>query len=398
MSEYQYYEFMTVDRPLTSRQLAEVNNLSSHIEASSSHAVIEYHWGDFKHNPIGVMRKYFDAFLYWANWGSPQLAFRFPHGALPADLLDDFDCDDFVTFSKKQEYDILHFDFRQYEAEDRVHEYELGSFMAIRNELLDGDLRALYIAWLASQEMMQDYDDEEEYEAEEEDGNDEANIGPIVPPGLNKLTAAQQALMVLLRVRPAILAAAAIHSPAIEPLPADDFTHWIQLLPRERCDNYLARLANNEPGLHRLLVRELREAGQSGKPKQVANEKRVPFTILLAEAEAIEAKKELERKEQERRAELERQEREQRARLSRLQYVHFHQDEMWKRVDEETMRKHAAGYDQAVLLLVELRDMANEYNEAQAFQTRFNTWIQLYLHRPALLERLKARKFTITKP
>lgn len=42
MSEYQRYEFMTCDRPLTSAQLDAVNDLSSHIEASSTHALIEY--------------------------------------------------------------------------------------------------------------------------------------------------------------------------------------------------------------------------------------------------------------------------------------------------------------------------------------------------------------------
>ncbi len=37
MSEYQRYEFMTSDRPLTRKELDAVNNLSSHIEASSTH-------------------------------------------------------------------------------------------------------------------------------------------------------------------------------------------------------------------------------------------------------------------------------------------------------------------------------------------------------------------------
>jgi hypothetical protein len=57
MSEYQRYEFMTVDRPLTREQLAAVNHLSSHIQASTTHAVIEYNWGDFKHDPIAVLRQ-----------------------------------------------------------------------------------------------------------------------------------------------------------------------------------------------------------------------------------------------------------------------------------------------------------------------------------------------------
>ncbi len=103
MSEYQRYEFMTIDRPLTKTQLDAVNKLSSHIEASSTHALIEYNWGDFKHDPIEVLYKFFDGFLYWANWGNPQLALRFPHGIIPANLITDYNFDEFVTFTKHSE-------------------------------------------------------------------------------------------------------------------------------------------------------------------------------------------------------------------------------------------------------------------------------------------------------
>src|SRR5262245_36980681 len=108
MSEYQRYEFMTCDRPLTRAQLDTVNDLSSHIEASSTHAVIEYHWGDFKYDPIDVLHKFFDGFLYWANWGSPQFALRFPHGTVPADLINfikGYDVDEYVTFTQHRDYD-----------------------------------------------------------------------------------------------------------------------------------------------------------------------------------------------------------------------------------------------------------------------------------------------------
>src|SRR5436309_14322762 len=90
MREYQRYEFMTIERPLTGEQLEAVNALSSHIEASSTQAMIEYHWGDFKHNPIDVLHKFFDGFLYWANWVSAQLAFRFPNGIVPDYLIDSY--------------------------------------------------------------------------------------------------------------------------------------------------------------------------------------------------------------------------------------------------------------------------------------------------------------------
>src|SRR5690348_1992639 len=205
MSEYQRYEFMTSDRPLTRAQLDEVNRLSSHIEASSTHAVIEYHWGDFKHNPIKVLHKYFDGFLYWANWGSPRLALRFPHGILPADLIDGYDFDDFVTFTKHPDYDILDMHFGEMEAPDEWTEYDLGSLISIRDELMEGDLRALYVAWLATMRMLGSYDEEEE---------DEDVIAPPVPPAFATLTAAQQALAELLQIPQELLVAAAEHSHA----------------------------------------------------------------------------------------------------------------------------------------------------------------------------------------
>src|SRR5258708_35450378 len=85
MSEYQRYEFMTIDRPLTRAQLDAVNALSSHIEASSTHALIEYHWGDFNHNPIGGLHEFFDGSPNCSNWGRTERAFAFRHGSSPVD-------------------------------------------------------------------------------------------------------------------------------------------------------------------------------------------------------------------------------------------------------------------------------------------------------------------------
>src|SRR5258708_24335018 len=179
MSEYQRYEFMTGDQPLTRAQLDEVNGLSSHIKASSTHTLIEYQWGDFKHNPIKVLHTFFDGFLYWANWGSPELALRFPHGILPAELIDGYDLDEFVTFTHHPDYDILDIHFGEMMAPDEWFDYELGSLISIRDELMDGDLRALYVVWLASQRMT-GIDDEEE---------DDEILVPPVPPAFHKLTA-----------------------------------------------------------------------------------------------------------------------------------------------------------------------------------------------------------------
>ncbi|GCE27698.1 hypothetical protein KDA_31820 [Dictyobacter alpinus] len=392
MSEYQRYEFMTVDQPLTAEQLEEVEDLSSHIEASSSHALIEYNWGDFKYDPIAVLREYFDGFLYWANWGSPQLAFRFPHGILPANLLDEYDCDEFVTFNKAKDYDVLHFSFNDEEPPDEWMDYDLGSMIAIREELINGDLRALYLAWLASQIRMQDYYYDEEDEEEEDEDEEEDVVFPRVPPGLKSLSAAQKELVSLLRLSEEFVAAAAQYSEPMEASPMDDFAAWIKLLPRERCDDYLVRFARNEAGLRRVLIRELRQAGQSGRPEPTTKEEqRVSFATLLTDVKEIQAEQERRRQEQMRQLE----EQNRHARQVRLQYLHLNQDDQWRQIDDIASRKIATAYDQAVKWLIELRDMAKEYHELPAFQTRFNSWVQQYRRLPGLTRRLKEHNFTI---
>jgi hypothetical protein len=380
MSEYQRYEFMTIERPLTREQLDAVNRLSSHIEASSTHALIEYHWGDFKHDPIDVLKKFFDAFLYWANWGSPQLAFRFPHGILPADLIEGYDLDDFVTFTQHQDYDILDMQFGEMEAPDEWIDYELGSLIAIRDELMEGDVRALYIVWLAGQSMMGGYDEDED-----EGGEEDYEISvPAVPPAFGTLTAAQQALAELFRVPDEVLVAAARHSKGAVPSTADDFAAWVRLLPPDRQIDYLVRLAHSEPGLSRLLVRELRELGQDRTGAKPSTGERVPYATLLAESRDIKAELEREKREQERAA-----------RLRHLQEIHDHQDTYWRQIDMAVVRGTGTGYDEALRLLIELRDAADQFQETQEFQDRFRAWVGPHLRRPAFVKRLQSRKFTL---
>ncbi len=380
MSEYQRYEFMTIDRPLTRAQLDAVNSLSSHIEASSTHALIEYQWGDFKHDPIKVLREFFDAFLYWANWGSPHLAFRFPHGILPADLIDGYDLEDFVTFTRYSDYDILDIQFGEMEAPNEWTEYELGSLIGIRDELMESDLRALYIVWLAAQGMIGGYD-EEENEDEEEDY--EISVPPV-PPGFGTLTAAQQALAELLQVPQELLVAAARHSKAAAPSTGDDVAAWVKLLPPDRQNDYLVRLAHNEPGLSRLLVRELRELGQDKTRAAPSTGEHVTYATLLAESKAIKTQLEREKREQE-----------QRARLRHLQEIHDHQDAHWHQVEQAVMRGTGTGYDEALRLLIELREAAEQFKETQKFQDHFRAWVPPHLRRPAFVKRLQAHKFTL---
>jgi hypothetical protein len=396
MSEYQRYEFMTIDKPLTKAQLDAVENLSSHIKVSPTHALVEYNWGDFKYDPIKILYEYFDGFLYWANWGSPRFALRFPHGALPSDLIENYDYDEYVTFTQHPDYDILDIHFAEMEAPDEWTEYELGSLLPIRDELMDGDLRALYIAWLACQDRLGEYDEEDDDDEEEGDEEyDETAGAPPVPPGLGKPTAAQRALVELLRVPDELLVAAAQHSEAAKAKANDDFAIWVELLPEDRRKNYLVRLALNEPGLSRMLAKELRELGGGKANAASATGEKVAYSTLLAEGRVIREKREREERAAQEKMDRERREKEQLARQRHLQEVHARQEVYWGQVDKDVAKGSAAGYDDAVQVLVDLREAADQFKEKEKFLELFHTWIRSHLRRPALLKRLQERKFPL---
>src|SRR6266540_7322734 len=102
MSEYQYYEWQTIDRPLNAREQAEVNGLSSHMDTvTSTQAIVTYSWGDFKHDPKQVLLKYFDAFLYDSNFGVRELIFRLPKKLVDVDLFQPYLIEDRVMLEER---------------------------------------------------------------------------------------------------------------------------------------------------------------------------------------------------------------------------------------------------------------------------------------------------------
>jgi len=68
MSEHQIYEFLALDRPLSLKEQAALRAISSRAEISATRFFNEYDWGDLKADPADLMRDYFDAHLYTANW------------------------------------------------------------------------------------------------------------------------------------------------------------------------------------------------------------------------------------------------------------------------------------------------------------------------------------------
>src|SRR5450755_2353091 len=82
MSEFQYYEFVAIDRPFNATERRRLRATTSRATITSTRLVNTYEWGNFKAAPHEFVAKYFDAFLYYANWGTRRLILRVPSARL----------------------------------------------------------------------------------------------------------------------------------------------------------------------------------------------------------------------------------------------------------------------------------------------------------------------------
>ncbi len=75
MSEYQYYDFKAIDHALTKTEMAALRSISMRAVITSTSFTNHYEWGDLKADPIKLLEKYFDAFVYVTNWGRESSIF-----------------------------------------------------------------------------------------------------------------------------------------------------------------------------------------------------------------------------------------------------------------------------------------------------------------------------------
>ena len=257
MSEYQYYEFLAIDRPLDDDDQAAVRSLSTRARITSTSFVNEYHWGDFKGDPLRLMERYYDAHLYVANWGTHRLMLRLPCDLLDPDVVEDYCIGDEVSAWVMDEFIVLDLSSEDHAGEfdfDYDPENLLSTIVGVRAELAAGDLRSLYLAWLATYGAW-----ERDEGAFDRDADDD--LEPPVPPGLDTLTAAQRALADFLRLDDDLIAIAAqVSSPLEETADdPDDRAAWVARLPVTEKDQLLARVAQGEAARVRMeLLRHFR--------------------------------------------------------------------------------------------------------------------------------------------
>ena len=368
MSEYQYYEWQTIDRPLTETEQAVVNKLSSHIEVSATHAVVTYDWGDFKHDPQRVLARYFDAHFYWANWGTRYLMFRF---SLEADLstIASYCIDEFISLEQLEGVQVLEMRMDgepgEFEEWDTV-EHGLSPYTRLRNDILQGDYRALYIAWLGA--IRQRRHDPELVE----------ELEPPVPPGLKTLNAALRRLAELFGVDAHLLRAAAEASGELQPTNEADLRRAVEQLPRPVCDELLLRLARGETGVAVALQRQLQPYLEKSATPAPA-----PRTV----GELLNAAKGVRQVAHRRQAEETR-----KKHIAEMKELAKREPQTWQEVERIIgSGKSASVYDQATKLLDKLKQLSEFQDSRDHFHARLHRLAEKYAGRHSLIRRWREK-------
>jgi hypothetical protein len=377
MSEYQYYEFVAIDEPLTPQQMAELRARSSRASITQTSFVNEYQWGNLKGDPADWMRRYFDAHVYVANWCACLLCLRVPKSTFDAETLRAFKTQTTFLVKQAETHWLLEWGLDESDNYDRFAEEDgrgwMGRLAPLRDELLRGDLRPLYLGWLAGVSRGE---------------VDEDAIEPQAPPGLSRLTAAQQSLAEFLEIDEDLLAATGLSDGQGSKPDSErdaELDAWVAALPAaEKTATLTLLLAGHAQQAEReLKLRFLawqREQRSDAKPETRRRTVAELHELAASAAETRKSREAIQRK----KAEAERQAR----RETYLRTLAADFDRCWRAADERAERGIASAYDEVKRALVDLSDAYALCATRADFERKLVQFMARHGKRGALVRRL----------
>jgi hypothetical protein len=375
MSEYQYYEFQAVDQPLDAAKRERLRAISSRARITATSFVNSYDWGDLKADPLKLLERYFDLFLYVANWGTRRFAVRLPKRFIQVPALGRFQLDEDLAFIRSTaEHVIISINRDEVEAD----EWDdgggrLAGLAPLRADLLAGDLRLFSLLWLIQVENGWVPDKATE-----------------PAPGLTELTGPLTALADFLAVDHDLLeAAAGTGTPFLssEPSPSE-VDAFIRNLPEQDKDALLLRLyAGDDPHLSADMRRRCREdhcvCADTVSPPRTAGELRAAAQRIAEDRKRL----------AEERANAEhrrRQESEAKARAKHLLALAERGEGAWREVEDLIVMRNASAYGKAATLLLDLCEITAEASKRESFKTRLAELHCRHARKGQLIARLKA--------
>jgi FtsZ-interacting cell division protein YlmF len=373
MSEYQYYEFQAVDRPLDDKQLRMLRNLSTRARITPTSFVNHYDWGDFKGDPAALMEQCFDLHLYLANWGTHRFMLRLPRRFLDPRLARRYCAGDAAAVQATAEHVVLDFESRDEEGGDWEVDGDgsgwLSALAPLRSELMQGDLRCLYLGWLLCVR-----------------GGcvDGTAREPAVPAGLAKLSGPLAAFAEFMRLDDDLLTVAAEASGDDQSeRPRQEVEECVRALPEAEKTALLLRFINGDDP-H--LAVELRRRFAATSPGDAAGRRTAAELLAAAEALAEERRQRAAKREAKERA---RRGREQAAaRAKYLEELAKREDMAWRQTEALINTKQPRNYERALDLLKDLRDLGVHRDGDDAFAAALRSLRSRHARKPSFLARL----------
>ena len=181
-----------------------------------------------------------------ANWGTFQLMFRFTKAMIDVERILKYCVEYLIAVSEINNFVILETSINDKEGFGGIEgEGNLSSLIGLRQEILQGDYRLLYLAWLKAISYL---------------GIDELNeeeLEPPVPPGLGKLSSSLEAFIDAFELNEHLLKVAITASAAKSLISEKRLKAAITKLDRSESDTFLLQLAKGEANLSFKLRKKL---------------------------------------------------------------------------------------------------------------------------------------------
>jgi hypothetical protein len=170
----------------------------------------------------------------------------------------------------------------------------------------------------------------------------------------------------------------------------EEIREWIGTLPVEEKNDVLAKLiADEDLGLTKELFRRfIKERGSGNQPIAEESERRAVGELLQAAGEQAEERRRAVAK----KAAEEKARREREAAKSRAKYldeIAKREPNLWTQVENLISTQQPKSYDQAVKLLVDLRDLGVRRGKTDEFEAKLNALRAAQTPKPSFIERLR---------
>jgi len=378
MSEYQYYDFKAIDRALTKTEMAALRSISTRAVITSTSFTNHYEWGDLKADPLKLLEKYFDAFVYLANWGTREFHLRLPQELVDAKQLKAMLPGKSAQVRSSGKFVMLSFE-SEVEPDDDWDDGTgwMGSLISLRGDLLRGDFRCLYLGWLFS--------------VQNGEFSDEV-LEPPVPAGLRELSAPYDSLIEFLGIDEDLVEVAASASEPLKAGPSrKELATWIRSLTEKEKEGMLEN-ALSEPGERwRIeLLRRFEHENVSVSDHGTVTRRTIADLLSASHARSEERMRKLNAQ---RAAEAARKKAKEEAnRALYLDQLAKREKAIWKQVDAHIQKRQPNDYDRAVILLTDLHDLAVRQGDETGFQLTMEELRKTHTAKDSFLRRLTRAK------